>query len=55
MIDHMTTRQKELLLVQCMYRITPDQRRHLMREVPDAYNAWCQSPVVSVTINGEQL
>jgi hypothetical protein len=44
----MTSRQKELLLMQCMYRITPEQRFHLMREVPDAYNAYCGNPVVRV-------
>lgn len=47
-IDSMTMRQKDLLLMQCMYRITPEQRGHLMREVPDAYNAWCDSNVVQV-------
>lgn len=49
----MTNRQKELLLQQCMYRVTPEQRGFLMLEVPDAYNAWCGRPVVSVIRNSD--
>lgn len=48
-VENMTTRQKELLLEACMHRILPDQRRHLMREVPDAYNAYCGFEVVRVS------
>ena len=44
----MTDRQKTLLLEACMYRVTPEQRGFLMREVPDAYNAWCGNAVVQV-------
>lgn len=48
-IENMTCRQKELLLMQCMFRVNPEQRRKLMAEVPDAYNAWCGgNPVVEV-------
>ena len=48
MFDHMTQRQKDLLLAQVMYRIKPEDRRHLMREIPDAYSAWCGTQVVKV-------
>lgn len=44
----MTERQKTLLLEACMFRINMEQRGHLMREVPDAYNAWCGNTVVKV-------
>jgi len=47
---NMTDRQKDLLLATLMYRAKPEDRAHLMREVPDAYNAWCGGPVVQVTI-----
>jgi len=47
-IDGMTTRQKDLLLMQLMYRVKPEERGLLMREIPDAYNAWCGSQIVSV-------
>lgn len=52
-VENMTNRQKELLLQQCMYRVTPEQRGFLMLEVPDAYNAWCGRPVVSVIRNSD--
>ena len=56
-IDGITVRQKDLLLMQLMYRCTPQQRGHLMREVPDAYNAYCGSAVVQVirTSDGEAM
>jgi hypothetical protein len=56
-IENMTSRQKDLLLMQCMFRVNPEQRRHLMIEVPDAYNAWCGNDVVQVvrTSDGEVL
>lgn len=47
----MTDRQKDLLLTALMYRATPDVRGAVMREVPDAYNAYCGREVVSVTVN----
>lgn len=56
-MDDMTTRQKELLLAACMHRISLDQRGYLMREVPDAYNAYCGRPVVKVVrvSDGEEM
>lgn len=45
----MTTRQVELLMEACMFRINPEQRRAIMREVPDAYNAYCGYDVVQVS------
>jgi hypothetical protein len=45
---NMTERQKDLLLAALMYRVLPEGRAHLMREVPDAYNAWCGGTVVQV-------
>ena len=47
-IENMTTRQKDLLLMTLMYRLKPEGRAHLMREVPDAYNAYCDREVVRV-------
>jgi len=47
---NMTDRQKDLLLAALMYRVLPEGRAHLMREVPDAYNAWCGGNVVEVRI-----
>lgn len=49
-VHNMTERQKDLLLMQLMYRAKPEDRAHLMREVPDAYNAWCGGDVVQVVI-----
>jgi len=54
-IDTMTSRQKDLLLLQLMYRVTPEQRRHLMREVPDAYNAYCGSRIAVVMLGEQEL
>lgn len=45
-VHNMTTRQKDLLLAALMYRVLPEGRAHLMREVPDAYNAWCGNNAV---------
>lgn len=47
---NMTERQKDLLLAALMYRVLPEGRAHLMREVPDAYNAWCGTAVVQVSL-----
>jgi len=54
MFDHMTQRQKDLLLAQCMYYLTMDQRHKIMREIPQAYNAWCQREVMLVVNKSEQ-
>ena len=54
-IENMTTRQKDLLLMQCMYRVTPEQRGFLMAETPDAYNAWCGSEVVTVSRTSDDV
>ena len=54
-IENMTTRQKELLLMQCMYRVTPEQRAFLMVECSDAYNAWCGDEIVTVSRTSDQM
>ena len=42
------SRQCELLLDALMYRIKPEGRALLMRELPDAYNAYCGRDVARV-------
>lgn len=50
----MTSHQQEQLIEALMYRVSQEQRAHVMREVPDAYNAYCRmrrpgvAPIVEV-------
>jgi hypothetical protein len=39
---------KSQLLAVLMHYLQPDMRRTLMREVPAAYNDWCDSEIVEV-------
>lgn len=47
---NMTTRQQRQLLEAVMYRLTLEQRREVMAELPQAYNAWCEREVVKVIL-----
>lgn len=49
MSDNMTTHQKEQLLAALMYYLEPATRRRIMRELPEAYNAWCGRTILTVT------
>tara|TARA_R100001224_G_scaffold113906_1_gene102112 strand:+ start:568 stop:774 length:207 start_codon:yes stop_codon:yes gene_type:complete len=42
----LTHLQKELLLELVKYYMSQDLRRHVMRELPSAYNAWMGRTVV---------
>jgi hypothetical protein len=44
----MTTHQMEMLLASVKHYMPQDLRAKVMREVPDAYNAWVQRDVVDV-------
>lgn len=48
-IDNMTDHQRRQLLDALMHHLTPETRRKVMREVPQAYNAYCGREIVHVT------
>lgn len=45
----MTTHEMEMLLAAIGYRLTPEIRRAVMREIPGIYNKWIGFEVMRVT------
>jgi hypothetical protein len=49
----MTDHEKDMVLAAVKHYMKPDLRARVMREVPDAYNAWVGRDVVDVvSVNG---
>jgi len=44
---------KDLLLARLFYDMSMEKRRQLMRELPEAYNAYCGQHIVSVVRTGQ--
>jgi hypothetical protein len=47
----MTQHQKDQLLDAVMYHLPIDVREKVMREVPEAYNAYCGRDILQTRVN----